>query len=535
MSESNNSSQKVNEIFTEIYNLSNIRKLDEHRVLELFKNAISKVILEQYDEEADLEFIIDEQNKTFKVINHAKTIIPDPVSDEDKDTLSRCVEIPISIAREINPHAEIDETMSEEVNFEVFNKRDYNKILAVFSQSLRELEKELTYQKYMNKIGEVLKAKIVSFKKMGILLEFIEDGASAFMPTSLTNQRYVKTLHAGDVIDVYVEEVRPESRDAQVVVSSVESKLLQTLLAKEIPEVAEGLIEIVKIARIAGERSKIAIRKAENAPEGMEEIGAIIGAKSERIESISKQLKGEKIDIILYSDDLKTYIMNAISPSKVIDIVLAPNSKPEYPSFIVVVPNTQHTLAIGKKGQNVSLASELVKARLDILSQAQANEQAIKYDINNGNITEDEIKELENGKRLQSNFKKRPNNRNNNFNTFETNFNIDEFDADLAELRQKAQLSENVFEKQMFASSLDDDIEATLELIKDDLENLESDEEVDFDPYSASIEEIAKKDEEAEADYEKITSTKMKDFKKDDDLSAGLENIDLSDLDNEDW
>lgn len=533
MSESNSSNQKANEIFTQIYNLSQIKKIDEQSILNLFKDAISKVILEQYDEEAELEFIFDNENHKFNIINHNKTVVDDPMNDEEKDMLTPCVEVAFSEAQKINEDIEVGDHISEEIDFEAFTKRDYIKILSVFNQSLRELEKQLVCQKYFERIGEITKAKITSFNKSGIMLELI-DGTEAYMPPSSTNHRFISKLKPGDVIDVYVEEVKPESKHAQVIVSSVESKLIQNLMAKEIPEVAEGFIEIIKIARIPGERAKIAIRKSEDAPEGMEELGAIIGTNSERIEAISRQLKGEKIDVILYSNDLETYIKNAISPSKVIDVIKVAEAKGKFPSYIVVVPYTQHTLAIGKKGQNVTLASELTKARLDILSQAQADEKGILYNLNNGNISTEELKELESGNKLESSFKKKTKYKTPNFNTFENDFNIDEFDQDLAELRQKAQERDDKFEKQIFASDFDNVIEETLKTIKQDLENSESDEIDDYDPYSESIAEMVKREEE-DRDYEKITSTKMKDFKKDDDLSAGLENIDLSDLDNEDW
>ena len=185
----------------------------------------------------------------------------------------------------------------------------------------------------------------------------------------------------------------------------------------------------------------------------MEEIGAIMGRDSERISTISRKLNGEKIDVVLYSDDIKEYIKNALSPAKVIDLIEVP-SKNSYPSFNVIVPTIQHTLAIGKKGQNVSLASELVKAKLDILSQEQADERGIEYNFENGNITKEEIELLESGKKLHHSFKhpRTINNKNatNKFNTFENSFNIDEFDEDLAEMRRKAQQNDNIFERQMF-------------------------------------------------------------------------------------
>ncbi|MGC7160085.1 transcription termination factor NusA [Metamycoplasma hominis] len=523
------------EIYKQIYNLSQIKKIDQAEVVEAFKNTVTKLITETYDEEADLEFIFDQENDNFAIINHNKVVVGDPITSEEKDRLTRCIEIPLSDAKKIDPNVEIGDSLSQEINFEYFSKKDYNKILANFSQDIKNLERKMTCEKYASEVGNSTKAKIVSVNKGKVNLE-LRDGTLAFMPSNFVNQRIISKLNPGDWIDVVIEEVKEENSNAQIIVSSVESRLLQKLFEIEIPEISQGLISIVNIARIPGERAKVSIKKSNDAPETMEEIGAIMGRDSERISTISRKLNGEKIDVVLYSNDIKEYIKNALSPAKVIDLIEVP-SKNSYPSFNVIVPTIQHTLAIGKKGQNVSLASELVKAKLDILSQEQADERGIEYNFENGNITKEEIELLESGKKLHHSFKhpRTIGNKNvtNKFNTFENSFNIDEFDEDLAEMRRKAQQNDNIFERQMFSNSLDEDLERTLSELNDDKEN--NVDENDLDPYSKSFDELNEQKNDEEEDYEKITATKMKDFKRDEDLSSGLENIDLSDLDDEKW
>ncbi|MBN0970545.1 transcription termination factor NusA [Mycoplasma phocoeninasale] len=524
MNESNLNSK---DFFREIYNLSKIKNIDEDKVFELIKKAISKIILEEYDESAELEFILDKKNLNFKVINHKKTVIDDPKSHNDIDNISRCIEVPISIAKKIDPNVEVNDDISEEINFDDFQKKDYIRISSAFFQYLRELEHQMIYAKYLNKIGEIAKAKINYLTKSGIILE-LSDGAAAYMPPSSTNAKITSKLRPGDFIDVYIEEVKEESKNAQVIVSSVESKLINKLFEQEVPEIANGYIEIVKIARIPGERSKVAIRKTDLAPVGLQEIGCIMGDHSHRINAISALLGGEKIDVILYSDNQKEFIINAMNPSKVIDVIANDNGKKSmYPSYYVIVPNTQHTLAIGRKGQNVSLASELTRVKLDILSQSQAIEKNIAFNIENGNVTEEEIRQLESGKRLHSNFRKKSNRPATGM--LDNTFDINEFDEVLAEMRQKAQQNDGIFEKQMFSNEFDEELEETLNKIEESFS--EDDEFKDEDVYSDLIENVVNE----KPDYEKITTTKMKDFKKDDDLAAGLDDIDLSDLDDENW
>lgn len=533
---SSESELKASQIFNAIYNVSQIKKIDEEAVIQLFKRAVEQVILGQYDPDAELEFIIDRDKKQFKIINHTKIVTEEPKTDEEKDNFCTCIEITVKEAQAINPSAEVGDMISDEIDFERFHKRDYQKILSIFNQQIRELEKQMTFEKYSQLIGNIVKAKITNITKTGTLMEFY-DGTVAYMPPSTTNLRLLANLRPGDLLDVYIEEVKPESKNAQVLVSSVESKLLNKLFEQEIPEVAAGYVEIVKVVRIPGERSKVAIRKTESAPFALEELGTVIGKNHERIEVISKQLKNEKIDVVLYNDDKKKFVMNAVSPSRVIDIVEREDSTPQFNSFTVIVPNAHHTLAIGKKGQNVRLASELTKSRLEIISQDQADQLQIKYSFENANITEEEAKLKYEGKRLNlKSITTRKNPRKSNDSILDSTFNISEFDRDLAELRQKAQQTDQVFEKQLYDSISDEDIEKTWLDMQNELNN--SDSEIDdlLDVYSEDIKEVEIKDKaQIEADYEKITSTKMKDFKKDDDLSAGLEDLDLGDLDNEDW
>ncbi|MGX9339839.1 transcription termination factor NusA [Mycoplasma sp. 2261] len=524
---------KATQIFSAIYNVSQIKNIDEEAVVDLFKKAVEQVIFSQYDPDAELEFIIDKDKKQFKIINHTKIVTNDPITYEDKDNFCPCIEIALSDAKKINADIKEGDIIAEEIDFELFHKRDYQKILSIFNQQIRELEKQLTFNKYSSLIGTIVKAKITNITKTGTLMEF-RDGTVAYMPPSTSNLRLLSNLKAGDLLDVYIEEVKPESKNAQILVSSVESKLINKLFEQEIPEIAEGFIEIIKVVRIPGERAKVAIRKTEKAPFALEELGTVIGTDSARIEAISKQLNHEKIDVVLYDEDKKKFVMNAVSPSRVIDIVEKEDSTPQFNSFIVIVPNAQHTLAIGKKGQNVRLASELTRSRLDIISQAQADQLQIKYSFKNANITEEEAKLKYVGQKL--NLKPISNHRNSkksNESFFDNTFNISEFDQDLAELRQKAQQTDHIFEKQLYESISDEEIERTWI----DMQNeLESEEMEDLDVYSGNTKQNEIKDKaKIEADYEKITQTKMKDFKKDDDLSAGLENLDLGDLNDEDW
>ncbi|MCV3733510.1 transcription termination factor NusA [Mycoplasma enhydrae] len=525
------STLKANQIFEAIYNVSQIKKIDEDIVIDLFKSAVEQVIVSQFDPDADLEFDIDKNQKKFRVINHSKVVVLDPVTDDEIDNFCPYIEIALKEAKTLNSKVKEGDLISAEIDFERFQKKDYQKILNIFNQQIRELEKKITYDKYQSLIGTVVKARISNISKAGTLME-LTDGTPAYMAPSTTNLRLLANLKPGDVLDVYIEDVKPDSKSAQVLVSSVESKLIDKLFKQEIPEVEQGFIEIVKVVRIPGERAKVAIRKTELAPFALEELGTVIGKNSQRIDTISNQLNGEKIDVVLFDENHKKFVMNAISPSRIIDIIEKEDSQEQFPSYVVVVPNFHHTLAIGKRGQNVRLASELTRSRLDIISQDQADKMGIQYTFENSNITEEEAKLKYEGKRMNLSSTTRRRSRQSN-NDYQNNvFNIAEFDADLAELRQKAQQTDDILERQLYESNIDDELEKALSEIHQDFMN---DGDDDYDVYSEDIKNKVNNKFNSEEDYERITSTKLKDFKKDDDLSAGLEDLDLSDLDNEDW
>ena len=524
--EKSKNNAKINAFLIALNNLAAIKSIEKSIVIEYFKQSITKLIVEEYDEEANIEYQFDEQNQEFKIINHTKQVVDDPKTLDEEEQLKRCIEIPLKFAKEIDKNSEIGGEISEEIDFDDFNKKDYDRILANFKTLLNQHEKNIIIEKYNQRIGDIVKAKIVAIQKNGLLFELVEDAkVLGFMPNSAVSKKFLNDLVPLQIIDVYIEKTLEDSKNAQLLLSNVENKIVKTLLQREIPEIKNGLIEIVNIARIPGERSKVLIKKSELAPEAMEEVGSIIGKNAERINVISNELKGEKIDIIQYTENIIDLIINTLSPAKVIDIIQDKTKSPKIVSFTVIVPDAHNTLAIGKKGHNVMLASELTKARLDIISQTQADDKNIKYNFENGNITQEEIKQLNEGKRLQSNFKRNRPNRGNYANSFDNQLDLNEFASEIAELR--SQIKSNNFEEQLGAnSSFNYDIEETIKKAREEL-NSDTLEPEDDSIYSTIS--ITKKDKE---DYDKIAKTQMKDFKQDDDL---LSDIDLSDISDEDW
>ncbi|QJG66877.1 transcription termination/antitermination protein NusA [Mycoplasma phocoenae] len=509
-----------NNFFEEIYNLSQIKGIPIPKIKEMLETTIRKVF-EKFDPDAELEFIFDEEKSNFKVINHTKMVVEDPQTDDEKDAFSPSIEITLTDARKIDPNIELEDNIAEEVLFEKFPKRVHSQILSQFNQLTREFEKQRIYEVYSTKIGEIVRAKFVSKLPKGFLFNLENNAVDAFMPH---NKAFAKNMPSiGSYVDVVIEEVMEDSKAAQIIVSSSAAILLEKTLKSEIPEIADGQIEVVKIARMIGERSKVAVKASEGFTNDV--LGSIIGKDSMRIQNIEALHGGEKIEVVEYSDDIKTFIMNAIAPSKVIDVIYKANKSTEkQPAFDVVVPESQHTLAIGQRGINVMLAVELTGAKINVVGQKLAEKQGLEYEWN-GNVTPTEVEELEQGRKLRFNTNKQNKSRKSYDNQLIDLSGL--FDKDIADFHTEFNTEDmndfesKLFEDKDFDMNFDQDMEDLYKQIDEYESNTEndSDEKDDTDPYSKVTMN----------DYKEIAKQELNDFKEDKDLSVNVDDIDWDD------
>ncbi|MGX9394292.1 transcription termination factor NusA [Mycoplasma sp. 392] len=520
-----------NNFYTKLSDLSNIKNIPESEIQEMVKDCITKIFEKNFDADAELEFIFDQKNKEFKLINHTKYVVPNVDKShlsEDEEGYEPSCEIPLSEARLINPNAQVDDIMSQEVDFDRFSGKTYTQIRSLFLQSIREWEKQAVYRKYFPKIGEIIKARLET-KTSKSYLFVLEDGTEAFMPKS---GNYIHNVPVGTIMDVVIIDVLEESKNAQVIISGSERAILEKILREEIPELSQGIVEIVDIARTYGIRSKISVRVAVGQDASIDPVGTMIGPDGNRVQSIESKLNGEKVEIVAWSSDIKKYIINSLTPARVIDVVRNESLDTEtMQAFDVIVPDRQHTLAIGRKGNNVILAVELTKSKINVISQSIAIENGIHFEWN-GNITQEEVEQLERGHRLKVSVPTKASVQKKSQRKFE-NFNIDKmWESEIAQFHSEMDSYQNDdFEKALMEMNAntdfisDDMIKNYLDEMQNEEESMVLDEKEDSDVYS-------KQKQQPSEDYEKITKTKMKDFKVDKDLASGLENINWDD---EDW
>ena len=263
-------------------------------------------------------------------------------------------------AVKISPDAQLGETVLVKQEL-----RDLGRIAAqlakqVILQKVREAEIEITYNEYQERKGDLINGIVQRFEHGDIIVELGK--AEGVLPRR--EQVFRETFNRGDRIRAYVVDVRKTSKNALVILSRTHIGLIQCLFELEVPEISEGMVEVMGIVREPNGRTKIAVRSNDR---DIDAVGACVGMRGMRVQSIVQELRGEKIDIVEYSEDPEVFIRNALSPAKISRII--PNKEENH--MTIIVADDQMSLAIGKKGQNVRLAAKLVKWKIDIKNQSE--------------------------------------------------------------------------------------------------------------------------------------------------------------------
>jgi N utilization substance protein A len=270
-------------------------------------------------------------------------------------------QIMLEEAIKISPDAQLGETVL--VKQEI---RDLGRIAAqlakqVILQKVREAEIEITYNEYQERKGDLINGIVQRFEHGDIIVELGK--AEGVLPRR--EQVFRETFNRGDRIRAYVVDIRKTSKNALVILSRTHIGLIQCLFELEVPEISEGMVEIMGIVREPNGRTKIAVRSNDR---DIDAVGACVGMRGMRVQSIVQELRGEKIDIVEYSEDPEVFIRNALSPAKISRII----SNKDENHMTIIVADDQMSLAIGKKGQNVRLAAKLVKWKIDIKNQSES-------------------------------------------------------------------------------------------------------------------------------------------------------------------
>ena len=349
------------ELIMVIEQLGREKGIDKEILFEALESALLSASRKSLGPGDNVRIHIDRKTGEFRVY-HRKKVVEEVADPETEMTLAE--------AQALAPEAELG------VELELLQDKplqDLGRIAAqtakqVILQKVRDAEREGIYSEFIGKEGQILRGVVHRIEKRNVILEVGK--AEAILPEreQIPGERY----NPGDRIRAFVLEVRRTAKGPQITLSRTHPGYLARLFETEIPEIQEGIVVVKATAREAGERAKVAVASTKR---DVDPIGACVGLRGTRIQVISRELRGEKIDIIEWSHDPATFVARALSPAKVSSVTVADEGTEAQPAGLVIVPDNQLSLAIGKKGQNARLAAKLTGMRIDIKSESEVERE----------------------------------------------------------------------------------------------------------------------------------------------------------------
>jgi N utilization substance protein A len=333
------------------------KMIEREEVLEAMEQAIQKAGRAKYGHEKDIRAVIDRKTGEVKLSRWTEVVEAEPVENE-------ATQIPLRIAQKIKPGIAAGEFIVDPLPPIDFGRIAAQTAKQVIVQRVREVERAKQFAEYKDRVGEIVNG-IVKRTEYGNLM--VDLGrAEALLRRDETIPR--EAFKNGDRVRAYIYDVREEPRGPQIFLSRTHPGFLAKLFAQEVPEIYDGIIEIKAVARDPGSRAKMAVISRDSS---IDPVGACVGMRGSRVQAVVQELQGEKIDIIPWSPDQPTFIVNALAPAEVSKVVLDEEGR----RCEVVVPNDQLSLAIGRRGQNVRLASQLTRFDIDILTEDEESER----------------------------------------------------------------------------------------------------------------------------------------------------------------
>lgn len=326
-------------------------------LVKALEEAVRAAARKKYGQDYDLEVNYNQDLGEIEVFEFKEVV--ENVENEH-------LQVSLEEARKVDPECEIGDGLGMKMDMDRFGRIAAQSAKQVIMQRLKEAERNVVYDDFKNRRGEIVNGIVQRFDRGSIIVNL--GRAEAELPAKEQIPR--ESYRQGDRIRSYILDVKQISRGPQIILSRTHPNFLGALFENEVPEIAEGIVQIMQVSREPGVRAKIAVSSKDS---DVDAVGACVGMKGSRVQSVVEELRGEKIDIVTWNPDSAKFICNALAPAEIIRVVLDENNH----SMEVVVPDEQLSLAIGKRGQNVRLASRLSGWNLDVVSESNYN-QALK-------------------------------------------------------------------------------------------------------------------------------------------------------------
>lgn len=350
----------MSEIIDALNQLEKEKNISKEVIMDAIEKSLASACEKDFGKDAEIEISMDRVTGDLSVFQ--KKVVVEEVENPVN-------EISLTQALAMSKKNKVGDTVSIPVKSKEFGRIAAQKARSIIVQAIKEGERDAIFDHFACKEKDIITGVVQRFVGNNLNIS-LDEKTDAIL--SENEQVQGEVYHIGDRIKLYVVEVKKTNKGFKILVSRTHPELVKRLFEKEVTEVADGTVEIKSISREAGSRTKIAVWSNDK---NVDPVGACVGLNGTRVNNIVDDLKGEKIDIITWSEDPAVFIENALSPSKVVSVQLDAEGK----SAKVVVPDYQLSLAIGKEGQNVRLAARLTGYKIDIKSQSQAKELGLDY------------------------------------------------------------------------------------------------------------------------------------------------------------
>ena len=332
------------------------KNIDRTTMVSVLEESFRSVIAKMFGSDENYDVIVNPDKGDFEIWRNRVVVADEDLEDDNR-------EIALTEARKIDASYEVGEEVTDEVIFAKFGRRAILNLRQTLASKILELEKDSLYNKYIDKVGTIIAAEVYQIWKKEILL-LDDEGNELLLPK--TEQIPSDFYRKGETVRAVVARVDNRNNNPKIILSRTSPMFLERLHEQEVPEINDGLITIKKIARIPGERAKIAV---ESYDERIDPVGACVGVKGSRIHGIVRELRNENIDVINYTSNIQLFIQRALSPAKVSSITMHEEEK----KAEVYLRPEEVSLAIGKGGMNIKLASMLTEYTIDVYRELDEN------------------------------------------------------------------------------------------------------------------------------------------------------------------
>jgi N utilization substance protein A len=346
------------ELLSVIEQIGREKGIESEKIISAVESALVTAAKKRYGASENVQVHLDPKTGEIEVVS-LKRIVEKVVNPKE--------EISLEEAQKVDSEAEVGDEIGAMIEMEDFGRIAAQTAKQVIFQRVREAEWEVVYRDYSVRQGEIINGMILGQERRNYVVELGKTEALLPIGEQVPRESYRR----GDRIRALLLEVKGSSKGPQIILSRSHPNFVSKLFEMEVPEVAEGIVEIKGVVREPGDRTKIAVSSKDSA---VDPVGACVGVKGSRVQAVVRELRGEKIDIIAWTNDLRTYVGEAMSPAVVERVGINENEK----TAIVVVSDQQLSLAIGKKGQNVRLAAKLTGWKVDIMSETEYEKERMK-------------------------------------------------------------------------------------------------------------------------------------------------------------